>query len=488
MGEIKRQSISNTVFSYIGAGLGFLIIYFQPRFITASDIGLLRLLYSFGWMLAIVMPLGMNSVTMRYFPSIRDKETKHHGFFGLLFLMGLIGAGLISLIVLLFRKEVTAYYSNSPELGTFLPQALILASVYGFINILTVYSSSLFKSTFPVFLNDVFTRVGNIVIILLYAFEFIDTIGLVYAYISIFLIQLTLLSCYLLIHQAVSFRIDVNFFRTLPIKQILAFSSIMMLTSFASLGIKYIDQLMIGHYLNTSKIGIYATCVMICTILEIPFNSLDRISTPKIAEAWHQNNHQEVSKIYMMSCKYMFFLGSVVFLILFSGLDLIFLYLPSEYNEGRSAFVFAALSSLLNLMTGVNSGVIMYSKKYYVGSVLLLILIFVAYFANTILIPKFGITGAAISTLIAIGVFNILKYLYILKVFNFQPFNKDTLRIAITLVMAFVLTSILPEDNPILKAILGSAITLFSFLVLNIQFQIIPEANKIIAKYLPWMR
>ncbi len=482
MGEIKKQSISNTLYSYIGALLGFLIIYFQPRFVSSSDIGLLRLLYSFGWMLAIVMPLGMNSVSMRYFPAIRDAKTKHHGFFGLLLLAGLTGAVLISFIVYLFKNQVVEYYSKSPVLGEFLTQALILASIYGLINLLTIYSSSLFKSTYPVFLNDVFTRVGNIVVILLFSFEFIDTGGLVVSYISIFLIQLILLIAYLFSHKAISIRIDWPFFESLPLRKILTFAGIMMLTSFASLGIKYIDQLMIGHYLNASKVGIYATSIMICAIMEIPFNSLDRISTPKISEAWHQNNKSEVEKIYEMSSRYMFFIGAIFFLLLFSGIDLIYLYLPTEYQEGRMAFIFASLSSLINLMTGVNSGVIMYSNKYYAGSVFLFILIVVACISNTFLIELYGITGAAISTLIAIGVFNILKYFYILKTFRMQPFTVQTIRMFLLLVSIFILVLLLPNNNPWLKAIIGSSITIGGFLLLNRYYSIIPEINKLYKK------
>ena len=50
MGEIKKQSINNTMISYVGAFLGMVTIYIQPQLISASDIGLLRLLFSFpGW-------------------------------------------------------------------------------------------------------------------------------------------------------------------------------------------------------------------------------------------------------------------------------------------------------------------------------------------------------------------------------------------------------------------------------------------------------
>lgn len=480
MGEIKRQSINNTVLSYIGAGLGFLIIYLQPHLISSSDIGLIRLLFSFSWMAAVIMPFGLGSITVRFFPKIRNPENKHHGFFALVFILGSIGAFFIAGFLYLNKSFFVSYYSRSPEFPNYFEEALVFAYILSLISVYSIYSSSLLKTTITVFLTDIFTRVCQLILVILYHYQFFDRHLFVLGYISIFLVQLILLVLYLFSSKAVSFNINYRFFRSLDLREISLFGLLMMMTAFASLGIKFIDQLMIGHYLSANLVGVYATCVMMCVVMEIPFNSLERIANPKISYAWNIKDVAEVGKIYEMSSRYMFFVGGLLFCLLWAGTDLIFMFLPPEYQEGKMAFYIVSFSSLLNLLTGVNSSVILYSHKYFAASFFLFVLIAVAYIANKLLIAPFGISGAAWATLIAIGSFNILKYFYILIRFRMQPFSKHTLYILFAILCSLLVVYLLPLTlNAFLKAIIGAFVTIGFFSFINIRFSTIEEVNKL---------
>jgi len=484
VGEIKKQSISNTLLSYIGAVLGFVIIYIQPHLISSSDIGLIRLLFSFSWMAAIIMPLGMGSVTLRYFPKIKNDENKHNGFFALILLVTTIGAFIIGMLLYVNKSFFVSYYKRSPEFYKYFDEALIYAYVLSLISVYSVYSSSLMKTTFTVFLTDIFTRVGALVLVLLYHYKFFNQHIYVLGYMSVFLLQLILLFIYLLKHKTISFKVNFTFYKTLNLREISFFALLMMCTAFASLGIKFIDQLMLGHFLNERLVGVYATCVMMCAIMEIPFNSLERIAQPKISYAWNINDVKEVGKIYEMSSRYMFFIGGVLFCFLWAGIDLIFQFLPAEYEEGKTAFYIVSFSSLFNLLTGVNSSVIMMSHKYFVASVFLLVLIVVSIIANNLLIEPFGMSGAAIATLIAIGAFNFLKFSYIHARFKMQPFSKHTFYIFLCILISAAFILLLPNSfNSFWKAIAGCTFTGIVFGLMNIRFKTIEEVNKVFKRF-----
>ncbi len=480
MGEIKKQSINNTFLSYIGAGLGFLIIYIQPHLISSSDIGLLRLLYSFSWMAAVVMPLGIGIITIRFFPKIKDETSRHHGFFSLIFLIASLGALLIGITLYLNKHFFESYYQKSPEFPSYFNEAIVFAYVLSLISAYSLYSSSLLKTSFTVFLTDIFTRVGQLVLVILYHYQLISKDILIFSYMGVFLIQLILLIGYLVYHKSVSLKIDWSFFKTLPLKEIIFFGLLMMVTAFASLGIKFIDQLMVGHFFNANMVGIYATSVMMCAIMEIPFNSLDRIAQPKIAHAWNVRDVAEVSKIYEMSSRYMFFIGGFLFCLLWASIDLIFMFLPAEYELGKIAFYIISFSSLFNLLTGVNSSVILFSHKYFAASIFLFILIGVSFIANNLLIAPFGISGAAMATLIAIGTFNFLKYIYILIRFKMQPFTKHTAYIFISVLACVIPILLLPSSlHAVVKSLIGFSITVIVFSLMNIRYKTIEEVNKV---------
>ena len=484
MGEIKKQSVNNTFLSYIGAGLGFLIIYIQPHLISSSDIGLLRLLYSFSWMAAIIMPLGMGSVTMRFFPKIKNESNIHNGFFSLIFLISSIGAFIIAGALYINKSFFVNYYQKSPEFPEYFNESLVLAFILSLISVYSVYSSSLLKTTFTVFLTDVFIRIGQLVLVIIYHYQLISKHLFVLGYIGIFLLQLIFLLCYLYKLKAISFQINWKFYRTLDLKNIFLFAILMMITAFASLGIKFIDQLMIGHFLNENLVGVYATSVMMCVVMEIPFNSLERIAQPKIAHAWSINDVAEVEKIYEMSSRYMFFVGALLFCILWASLDAIFMFLPLEYHQGKMAFYIVSFSSLFNLLTGVNSSVIMLSHKYFATSFLLFVLIVISVIANYTLIPIYGISGAAFALLIAIGTFNLLKYIYILIRFKMQPFSKHTAYIFFCIIICIGFIFIISSAfHPIVRAILGSGFAIILFSLMNIKFKSIEEINKLFKRF-----
>jgi O-antigen/teichoic acid export membrane protein len=480
MGEIKRQSINNTLLSYVGAGLGFLILYIQPFLMQANDIGLLRLMFSFSWMAAVIMPLGIGSITVRFFPKIRNDENTHHGFFGLIFLIASAGALVVACVLYMKKSFFAHYYERSPDFPVYFAETLLFAYILSLINVYSIYSSSLFKTTFTVFLTDVFTRIGQLVVILLYHYRLIDQNVLVLSYIGVFLLQLILLIIYLFKSKAVSLKINYSFYKNLDLKEVGFFGILMTATAFASLGIKFIDQLLIGHYLSAEMVAVYATCVMMCVVMEIPFNSLERIANPKISHAWHISDKDEVNKIYELSSRYMFFAGGVIFCLLWSAIDLVFYFLPSFYHQGKLAFYIVSCSSLLNLLTGVNSSVILYSHKYFAASFFLFILVFVSYFANSLLIPVYGISGAAMATVIAIGSFNLLKYFYILARFGMQPFSRHTLYIALCITIVVGVIYIIPDQvHSLLKAVIGGIVTVAVFSFENIKFNSVEEVNKV---------
>lgn len=484
MGEIKKQSISNTFLSYIGAFLGIVSIYIFPQLISSSEIGLLRLLSSFSWMTAALMPFGLGSITLRYFPKIKNTENGHHGFFTLLFLLTSLGALIVSVLLLYNSSTFTNYYQNSPEFPKYFHESLVLAYILSLITVYNIYSASQFKTSFTVFLTDVFTRLGQLLVVVLYSYHLLTQEGLVWSFISVSLVQLIMLLIYLWRSGYVSFKINFSFYKTLPLKEISTFGFLMMMTAFASLGIKQLDQLMIGHFLSSAQVGIYATCVMMSVVMEIPFNSLDRIASPKISYAWSINDKPEVNKIYEMSSRYMFFTGAVLFCVLWYGIDFILNFLPVEYRAGRSALYIVTISSLFNLLTGVNSSVILYSHKYFAASTFLFVLLAVGVIANYFLIPVYGITGAAYATLIAIGTFNLLKYFYILIRFQMQPFTRFTLLILIATFISITPSVLFPSSwHPIYKAVLGGGFTLLIFAILNIKAEVIHEINKVFKRF-----
>ncbi len=83
------------------------------------------------------------------------------------------------------------------------------------------------------------------------------------------------------------------------------------------------------------------------------------------------------------------------------------------------------------------------------------------------LIPPFGIIGAAWATCISSFLYNAFKYVYIWIRFKLQPFDKRTIFIALSIALTYGVTQFLPLlENVFLNIVFHSLLVTLSFTVL----------------------
>ncbi|MBA3971208.1 MAG: oligosaccharide flippase family protein, partial [Bacteroidetes bacterium] len=103
MGIIEKQATRSAIFSYLGAGLGFITIMWLSHLLTPAENGVRGLLLSYATLFAQFANLGFTSITNRFFPYFRNKDKGHHGFLFYAMIVSLLGF-IICYIIFLFLK------------------------------------------------------------------------------------------------------------------------------------------------------------------------------------------------------------------------------------------------------------------------------------------------------------------------------------------------------------------------------------------------
>lgn len=479
LGVIAKQGILNSIFSYIGVLLGFVsIVYIQPRFLSTEEIGLTRILVSFSYMACIFIPLGIGSVTTRFFPRIRNPENQHNGHFFIILLFCTIGFAILSLFFVLFKSNIIAYYQEkSPLFNEYYYLVFVFPFILALIIVYNIYSASLYKTVFTVFLNEVFIRILQVINVFIYYFGYFNLDQFIIAFVAAYFLQLMMLVFYVYKLDRFSFRINWSFYRSFFSRDIMVFSALMVFTAFASIGIKMIDQVIMGHYLSLSAIGIYATSIFMVSIMEVPYNSLERISNTIAAQSWADHDIANLKKVYYDSVRVLMLVGGYLLVGLVCCSASIFKLLPPGFASGESCMIVMALSSFFNLSTGVNSTIIATSHKYFVISAFLFVLIATSVIANVLLIPRFGIVGSAYASFISVGIYNLLKVIYLWYRLKMLPYNKTSLLILSTISVAGLIYFIPDLDNPYVTiALKGSLITVV-FILASLKFRLAEEVT-----------
>jgi O-antigen/teichoic acid export membrane protein len=446
MGIIKRQGIQNTLITYTGIVIGFLnLIVIQPLFLTTEEIGLTRVLFSFSSLIAVFLPLGIGNITVKYFPKFRDPDKKHHGYFGFMLLFPTLGFIVVTGLLYLSRNFFISHYSKEAELfAEFFDYVFPLSFLLGFINVLNIYSYSLFKTTFPSLLNDVISKGFTIVIIAAYYLKVLTLDQFIFFFVFIYVFQLILLLFYILIVDRPGLKIDFKKIRENNLNEILQFGFLLSFASIASLGLKYLDSIMIASYLPLSAVGIYTIAAFIPTVIEAPLYSLDKIASAKISHALTHNNRKEIEEIYYRSSKYMLLLGGLLFAGINANIRDLLAMLPEEFAQGASVVFIISIGTIFTMASGANTAIIFNSDKYKFGAFLLIFLVLIAFVSNIIFIPILGIEGAALATAIAAFLYNLLKYLFILKQFKMQPFNRKSFLLLLFMLVTLAVGLALP--------------------------------------------
>lgn len=481
MGIVKRQGIKNTIIIYFGIIIGFIsLLVIQPMYLSKAEIGLTRLLLAFASLFSSVFAFSISNITVKFFPYFKDYNNKHNGFFGLTVIIPAIGSAIGCLLLLLFKDSIIQYYSSESKVFVFyFYHTFLFSFILSLILALNSYNNALLKTTVPSFLNDVLTRIVFVVLILLYAFEIVSYNQFIWLFILSYGLQASLLLTYIIYYGNPSFKISKVVIKQIGSINLIKYGAVLTITTITSIGLKFLDMIMIGHYKSDSDVGVYSIAAFIATIIETPLNSLERIANPKIAHGLAENNHKEVKDIYYQSSKYLTIIGGLLTILVILNIGDLLLMLPNDYSSGIKVTMIISISAFVNMATGINYPILFNSHKYYYGAIFIAIMLATSFALNTLLIPIYGIMGAAIATTVAAIVFNGLKYLFILKEFKMQPFQlpffKTLLVIGISLAIGFFIPK---TENHLVNILVNGSIVTSTFLILTYLFNIVPEFHK----------
>jgi O-antigen/teichoic acid export membrane protein len=135
------------------------------------------------------------------------------------------------------------------------------------------------------------------------------------------------------------------------------------------------------------------------------------------------------------------------------------------------------------MATSINGEIIQTSKHYKFNFYLILGLLVFTIFSNYLLIPKYGIIGAAIAGMLTVVFFNITKLIFVWFKFGIQPFSiKSVIAIVLSATVGLGILFLPNMANPFLAIIYKSTIATIVFTLSLVILKISPEINQLIFK------
>lgn len=485
MGLIKRQTIKGAAYSYMGALIGFLnVAILMPRFFTSDEVGLVNLLISLSAIVGQFGCFGFTNVIVRFFPYFRNPEKHHNGFPLLLLLVAVFGSLVCTGLYFASRDYLIVENLEKSKLFSdyiFLLLPLIYITIFHLL--FDTYNRLLFNASFGLFVKEFFLRILNFIGIMLFYAGIFDFNQFIFYYVAAYGVPTLMILVLLIIRGNFSLKPSKELLTKDFVKQMLSVALFGIIASFSGVFVGQIDRYFVNHYCDLSATGIYSIAFYFGSMILLPGRSLIRISASVIAESFKENNLTNVETIFKKSTLNQMIIGIFFFLMIWGNIDNILQILPEDYASGKYVILFIAISHLLQMCAGVSAEIIQYSKYYRQFTVIMLILIASIVGFNMWLLPIYGITGAAIASMISFAIYLVIRFVFIKIKFGFQPYCTTHLKIILWGVIAYAISIVLPQFSNfiidlIIRSVLMSAVFICPILFFKYSEDITNTFNK----------
>jgi len=483
MGIIQKQSIKGTIYSYIGVGIGFITtaILF-PRILSASEIGLLKLLVSFSMLFAQLASLGFPNVINRLFPYFRDKESGHNGFIVVALTIS-FGGFLLSILTLHILKPMIIR-NNLEESAIFIRYFNYLIPLIFFtlfFGLFDSYIKALYDAVIGTVLKELVQRVFILIAVVFYFFDKVSFHTLVLLYVLALSLPTLILIFKIIVNGEFQFKKPGNIFNPVLWREILNLCFHGILTGFGAIAVLQLDSIMVNHYLGISLTGIYATTFFFATIILIPSRPLLKISTTIIADAWKNNDLKIISRIYKKSTNIQTWVAVLLFILLWVNIDNIFMIIPKEYESGKWVIFFIGIKNVIEMATGISSTILQTSGYYRINTFFILLFLILMVVFILILIPVAGITGTAIAIMVSYGLISLLRYIYLRVKFQLDPFNYRIFLLILAGLASFLGGYFIPvSTNYLIDIIIKCFVTGVIYVFLTVILRLSADINRIL--------
>ncbi|WP_421802833.1 lipopolysaccharide biosynthesis protein [Flagellimonas sp.] len=481
MGVVLKQSIQNTLITYLGFFFGAInTLFLYTKILPDQYYGLVTFILASGAILMPLMAFGVHNTMVKYYSN--HQEVEKDGFFTLMLLIPLLGILPVALVGLVWYDSIGDWVSQvNPMVKDYLWYVFFVGLAMAYFEVFYSWAKVHLKSVFGNFMKEVFARVGVSILLILFYFDVISLDIFFKCLVGLYLLRTVVIKIY-----AFTLRMPkLDFKFPAYTKEILSYSFLIILGGSAALILLEIDKVMLNQFISIENVAYYGVSVYIATVIIVPSRAMHQITYPLTAELLNTNNAVGLDKLYKKTSLTLFIASGILFVLIILNLNDLYLMLPENYRNGFAIVFLIGLAKVMDSLLG-NINSILYNSKYY-RTVLVfgVCLAALTILLNYILIPKMGLEGAALASFVSIFIFNLVKLIFVKLKFGILPFTSATFKVFSTLVLLAVLFDLLQfQFHPIINIALKSLLIVVMYVGILYRFNISEDVTGFLSKWL----
>ena len=481
MGVVLKQSIQNTVVTYLGFLFGAInTLFLYTKILPDRYYGLVTFILASGAILMPLMAFGVHNTLVKFYSN--HKEVEKDGFFTLMLLIPLLGILPVALVGLIWYEPIGDWVSQvNPMVKDYLWYVFFVGLAMAYFEVFYSWCRVYLKSVFGNFMKEVFARVGVSILLILFYFDVITLDIFFKCLVGLYLLRTVIIKIYAFTLRTP--KLDFKF----PVytKEILSYSFLIILGGSAALILLEIDKVMLNQFISIENVAYYGVSVYIATVIIVPSRAMHQITYPLTAELLNLGDTAALDKLYKKSSLTLFIASGILFVLIILNLNDLYLMLPENYRNGFTIVFLIGLAKVMDSILG-NINSILYNSDYYKTVLVFgVCLAALTILLNYLLIPKLGLEGAALASFVSIFIFNLVKVVFVKIKFGMLPFTSATFKVFATLVLLAVLFDLLQfQFHPIINIGLKSLLVMVMYVGILYRFNISEDVTGFLSKWL----
>jgi len=189
-----------------------------------------------------------------------------------------------------------------------------------------------------------------------------------------------------------------------------------------SMIITWAPLLMLGIWESSANVGIYNAAIKTAMLTSFVLISVNSIAAPKFASLYQKNDFKALGDVSRGTTKIMIILASPILVVFILIPERVLLFFGEEFQQGSTVLMILAVGQFINVATGSVGYLLQMTgherlvRNTLLFSALLLVVL------SIMVIPVYGMVGAAVVSAVMLALQNIIMMLLVWKYLNIITF------------------------------------------------------------------
>jgi len=436
-----------------GLLLNILIKGVLTRNLSQTDFGTYSLALTIISLTGAIATLGLHEGVPRYIAYFRGKKEDHKiqeiVISGLV--MGLL-AGVVAMIVspIAFQHLAAGMFDTQDNITSVIKIMIFAIPLTIFLNIAVAIYRGFDRTNVNMYFYDVIRPVSLWAFVSLAVFAGVSLHGFVVADLLSMVFTFGLMVMYFVKRPPFKPELKVSFSE--PTKQLVKYSFPLLISATLLNLMTWTDTIMLGYFKSSQIVGVYSAVYPLVNFLTIIITAMGFVYIPVASRLWGEGRRDVLGSLYQIVTKWCFILSFPIFVLMFVFPEAVLTMLyGAEYAMGATVLRILSLGFITNAYFGFNYHTIMavgdsgFLMRCSTASAVVNVVF------NFLLIPHFGMLGAAAASAASFASIEILMTIRAWRTHRMHPFTpayrKFTLICLSVISVMLLIKSVLPTVN-----------------------------------------